>query len=298
MSYISMNVPLDTPMRQSLAKYAGALTAFASSNSTFRILHSVPQPGLPPPKTIYVLDSSFNPPTLAHLHIATSALLRDTHPSPSPKRLLLLLATQNADKAPKPASFDQRLLMMQIFASDLLSTLSKSNPPSSSNESPIGIDIGVTKLPYFIDKAVAISQSDAYPPSATQVHLTGFDTLIRILDPKYYPPEKKLGALDGFLAQHRLRVAYRAGDKWGGKAAQDEYLQALGRGEREKDGAKREWVSEGRIVMCEGQEEGEGAVSSTRVREAVKNGDRELLSKLVTSGVAEWILEEGLYSEE
>ena len=50
--------------------------------------------------------------------------------------------------------------------------------------------------------------------------------------------------------------------------------------------------------MCEGRDEGEGAVSSTRVREAVKNGDRELLSKLVTSGVAEWILQEGLYLEE
>jgi nicotinamide-nucleotide adenylyltransferase len=284
-------------MRQSLSKYASALTAFTSSSSTFRILHSIPQSGLPPPQTLYVLDSSFNPPTLAHLHIATSALLHDTRPSPSPKRLLLLLATQNADKAPKPASFHQRLVMMQIFASDLLATLPQSQSPSSSTEPPIGIDIGVTKLPYFIDKALAISQSSAYPPSTTQVHLTGFDTLIRILDPKYYPPDMKLRALDGFLAQHRLRVAYRAGDQWGGKAAQDEYLRELELGEREKDGGKREWVTEGRIVMCDGREEGEEAVSSTRVREAVKRGDRELLDRLVTSGVAEWILEEGLYLE-
>ena len=188
--------------------------------------------------------------------------------------------------------------MMQIFASDLLSTLSQSQSPSSSSESPIGIDIGVTKLPYFTDKALAISQSGAYPPTTTQVHLTGFDTLIRILDPKYYPPEKKLGALDGFLERHRLRVAYRAGDQWGGKAAQDEYLRELETGEREKDGGRREWVTQGRIAMCEGREEGEGAVSSTRVREAVRKGDREVLTKLVTSGVAEWILEEGLYMEE
>lgn len=92
-------------------------------------------------------------------------------------------------------------------------------------------------------------------------------------------------------------MAYRAGDQWGGKAAQDEYLRELELGEREKDGGKREWVTEGRIVMCDGREEGEEAVSSTRVREAVKRGDRELLDRLVTSGVAEWILEEGLYLE-
>jgi hypothetical protein len=34
------------------------------------------------------------------------------------------------------------------------------------------------------------------------------------------------------------------------------------------------------------------------VREAVKRGDRTLLRRLVTGGVAEWILEEGLYLED
>ncbi|KIM92576.1 hypothetical protein OIDMADRAFT_185097 [Oidiodendron maius Zn] len=288
----------DAPMRQSLSRYASALTAFTSSGSAFRVLHSIPQSPLPPPQTLYVLDSSFNPPTLAHLHIAASALLHDTQPSSPPKRLLLLLATQNADKAPKPASFDQRLLMMQLFASDLQSTLSQAQSPTTPSPSPIGIDVGVTKLPYFTDKALAISQSGVYPPSTTQVHLTGFDTLIRILDPKYYPPEKKLGALDWFLGHHRLRVAYRIGDQWGGRAAQDEYLRELELGKMEKHGGKREWVTEGRIVMCEGGKEEEGAVSSTMARKAAKNGDRELLGKLVTSGVAEWIFEQKLYLEE
>lgn len=64
----------------------------------------------------------------------------------------------------------------------------------------------------------------------------------------------------------------------------------------EKDGGKREWVTKGRIAMCEGRE-GVEAISSTRVREAVKQGDGELLGNLVTSGVAEWILSEGLYLE-
>ncbi|PSS27146.1 hypothetical protein M430DRAFT_32000 [Amorphotheca resinae ATCC 22711] len=287
--------PDNTAMHRSLGKYASALKEFASSPSNFRILHSLPSTALPTPKTLYVLDSSFNPPTLAHLSIATEALLRDTQPSPSPKRLLLLLSTQNADKAPRPASFDQRLAMMQIFASDIHSNIASQS--SSAKAEEIGIDIGVTKLPYFVDKAVAISESDAYPSSIQQVHLTGFDTLIRILDPKYYPPEKKLSILDPFLEKHRLMVTYRTDDEWGAKQVQDEYLDNLAKGKREQDGGKKEWVTEGRIVMCAGKQEGEETISSTKVREAVKKDDRQRLKRLLSDGVAQYVLKEKLYLE-
>jgi nicotinamide-nucleotide adenylyltransferase len=93
-------------------------------------------------------------------------------------------------------------------------------------------------------------------------------------------------------------VTYRTDDSWGGQASQDQFLKELGEGKLEGVGGKREWVTEKRIVMCEGRKEGEEIVSSTRVRESVRKGDRELLEKLVTGGVAEWILGEGLYLEE
>jgi len=297
-------------MRCQLAIYSRALSSFTSSTSTLRVLHSLPTPStpLPPPKTLYILDSSFNPPTLAHLRIATSALLHDGQPSPAPRRLLLLLATHNADKAPKPASFEHRLVMMQIFAQDLLASLSTTSTPSpqstapghepenSSVEDAIGIDIGITKHPFFASKALAIEhETGIYPPGMQQVHLTGFDTLARILDPKYYPPEHTLAPLVPFLAKHRLRVTYRTGDQWGGKEAQDEYLRGVGRGELEGIGGDRRWVSEERIVLVEGRREGEEVVSSTKVREAVTKGDKSMLKRLVTGGVAEWIMEEGLY---
>lgn len=289
-----MPIDIDPAMRQQLSKYASALTSFASSSSNFRILHSIPPSALPPPKTLYILDSSFNPPTLAHLRIATSALLADSQPSPSPKKLLILLATQNADKAPKPAPFEHRLAMMQIFASDLLSFLYSQNKVSPPE---IGVDIAVTKLPYFMDKSSAIEASGEYPLDVQQVHLTGFDTLIRILDPKYYKSDKKLGVLEPFFEKNRLRVTYRTDDDWGAKEAQDEYLEELTKGRRDEEGGKREWVTGGRIEMCEGKKEGEEPISSTKVRTAAKNGDREMLGKLVTKGVAEWILEEKLYTE-
>jgi nicotinamide-nucleotide adenylyltransferase len=203
--------------------------------------------------------------------------------------------------------------MMQIFASDLLSSLStatsKSTLQSQDTNSAgsgqrivpgneIGIDIAVTKLPYFVDKSIAIEDSGAYAKGAQQVHLTGYDTLIRILDPKYYPPSHTLNSLHAFLSKHRLRVTYRTDDSWGERASQDQFLKELGEGKLEGMGGKREWVTEKRIVMCEGRKEGEEIVSSTRVREAVRKGDRELLEKLATGGVAKWILGEGLYLEE
>jgi len=186
--------------------------------------------------------------------------------------------------------------MMHLFASDLLASLSP--PNSDAFPGGLGVDIAVTKLPYFMDKSSAIEASGEYPEGAQQVHLTGFDTLIRILDPKYYKSEKKLRVLGPFFERNRLRVTYRTDDDWGVREAQDEYLDELVKGRRDAEGGKGEWVTGGRIEMCEGKKEGEEVISSTKVRAAAKKGDREMLGKLVTEGVAEWVLKEGLYTED
>jgi nicotinamide-nucleotide adenylyltransferase len=282
----------DPMLRTALQTYRSALHTFASAPSTFQVLKSLPSSSnLAPPKTVYILDSSFNPPTLAHLRIAKTALLADPIPSPSPKRLLLLLATHNADKAPKPAALEQRLVMMEIFASTLLSE-------TEQKVEGLGIDIGVTKLPYFADKAKSIENSGLFPASAQQVHLLGYDTLTRLLSTKYYPPTHTLKPLYPLLEKHRLLVTYRADDDWGTRSEQDKYLRDIEEGSRDADGAKREWVTERRIRMVEGRKDGEEIISSTRVREAAKTGDRDALEKLVTKGVGDWILGEGLYLDD
>ncbi|KAH8821238.1 hypothetical protein F5884DRAFT_767060 [Xylogone sp. PMI_703] len=304
MSSSSTNDPMHPTQ---ILKYGAALKAFTSSPSTFRIIKSIPEVSSNSDRktdALYVLDSSFNPPTLAHLRIAASALLHDSQCTSRNKRLLLLLATQNADKAPKPASFDQRLTMMDIFANDLLKTLkqpqtaandtSSSEPPSQDPPPEVGIDIGLTTLPYFTQKATAIATSGLYPVSTPQVHLTGYDTLIRILNPKYYPPSHTLEILVPFLEEHRLRVTYRADDDWGSREEQDGFLKGILEGSLEDIGGKKEWVEKRRIELVEGMRE---VISSTRVREAAKSGDEEILGKLVSKGVVEWILKEGLYRE-
>ncbi|KAI9734973.1 MAG: hypothetical protein M1834_002055 [Cirrosporium novae-zelandiae] len=298
---ISAMPPTSSNLRVSLLPtYRTLLTQFISHPSqNFQILTTI-SPSSPPPRTLYILDSSFNPPTLAHLHMALSALRDDTQ-GKNPKRLLLLLAIQNADKAAQPAAFEERVGMMGVFGKDLRNLLireARSKGKANTKEENIddkgvpAIDIGLTKFPFFHDKARAIEESGIYAPNTEQVHLTGYDTLIRLLDPKYYSPELKLRALDSFLERHRVRVTLRTGDKWGIREEQEEFLRRLGRGELEGVGGRKEWVK--RIEVVEGAEVGEG-VSSTKVREACRKGDEEALKRSVTEGVREWLIEGKLY---
>ncbi|KKA21526.1 hypothetical protein T310_4484 [Rasamsonia emersonii CBS 393.64] len=274
------------------AHYAAALKRFVASSLPFEVLSTEPANARNiEPKVLYVLDSSFNPPTLAHMKIAGSALAESPHSS---SRLLLLLATQNADKPSKPASFEDRLVMMTLLAQDLRANLQASRQIAQDDLPQI--DIGVTKKPYFVDKATAIEASGVYPSSLEQIHLTGYDTLIRIFNPKYYPPEYNLRPLEPFLTRHRLRVMMRPDDEWGGRKEQEEFLTNLAQGGRESEGAKREWAR--RIELVEGKKAGEEAVSSTRARQAANSGDERLLLSLVSKNVRDYVVSQGLYKEE
>lgn len=132
-----------------------------------------------------------------------------------PKRLLLLLATQNADKAPKPAAFEHRLAMMNIFAEELVELVTTSDEMGHT-EGDVIVDVGVTKEARFIDKARILEAQEEYTDhdnndtakTVEQVHLIGFDTLIRLLDTKYYPPETQLRAIG-----RPVRKASSQGDK-------------------------------------------------------------------------------------
>lgn len=286
---------------QILAHFRHALKLFQSSKSVFQVVCSLPnRPAASPPKIVYILDSSFNPPTLAHARIILSAL-RSSRPSSKPPRVLLLLAIQNADKATQPASFEERLAMMQVFAEDVLGDMkpaAQAGGTEPQQHDPTGIDIGLTTLPYFADKSLHISPSEAYPSQETeQVHLIGYDTLVRCLDTKYYPPAHTLAPLQPFLRQHKLRVTYRADDEWGDRDAQSKFLRDIGEGSLESVGGLKEWVTEKRIELVEGRKESEEVISSTRVREAARARDEEKLGSLVTPGVKSWVLNRGLYSE-
>ncbi|KAI4129192.1 MAG: hypothetical protein LQ338_002351 [Usnochroma carphineum] len=282
----------------SLADFRSQLQFFASSSSSFLVVHTVPSlsPQQHAPQIIHVLDSSFNSPTRAHFRIALSALHAY---APKPQRLLLLLATQNADKAPKPASFEQRLAMMRLLAQDVQDQYTLDNKQRGGQDG-LAVDVGITKKPYFHDKAISIEESGFYTDDKTgqqpeQVHLLGFDSLIRLLDTKYYPPEHTLAPIDALFARHRIRVTRRTeeGNKWGTPEEQNRPREALANGEREEEKGKREWAE--RIEMVEGESE---AISSTKVREAAAKAEWEVVERLVGKKVREWIESERLYQED
>ncbi|KAK7712268.1 hypothetical protein SLS63_012446 [Diaporthe eres] len=339
------------------ARLRTALRSFQSSGRAFQLIQQhapTPTPSSPAAarkcRTLVVLDSSFNPPTLAHMQMATSALqdLRDQqsiaaalrggsagqrHGLTDGVRLLLLLAVNNADKAPKPATFEERLLMMGAFAGDLQRawrTLEKqmeakgedihARALAHEDEATLPVDVGLTTHPYFHDKSAAIATSPEYDfhsaqtdntgePHTSQIFLAGYDTLIRIFTPKYYtspvpeagidPPQLDKTpmqmALDPFFARAQLRVTMRTDDDWGGREDQLGYLERIMHGnELEEVGGRREWAR--RVELVEGMSgdtEG-GAVSSTLAREAVKAGDWGRLRQLVPGGVASLIEKEAV----
>lgn len=278
-------------------QYASLLKPFIASTRDFEILTSIPADRTPPAEILYVLDSSFNPPTFAHLRIASTALQERLQPS---SRLILLLSTQNADKPSKPAPFEDRLAMMELFAHDLRSHLAKAAGASLTQvpeylERMPAIDIAVTTHPYFVDKATAIEASNVYPSPLEQVHLTGYDTLIRILNPKYYPPNNTLEPLASLFSKHRFRVTLRPGNDWGDREEQEEYLGRLARGDRESEGGQREWAK--KIQLIEGRAPGAPSVSSTKAREAAQCAVEDL-KWLVPESVRQFVLSERPYSEE
>ncbi|KAG7079888.1 cytidylyltransferase family protein [Colletotrichum scovillei] len=336
--------------------FSRSLTAFQSSKDAFRVVCTLPPRGTAgeastttpapaprrpdgnventrPAKSLVVLDSSFNPPTLAHLRMAASAV-RDLQKGRGKTtttttrgdgagesssgaagepgqggavRLLLLLAVNNADKKPKPAAFEVRLGMMYAFAEDLRDEVRKRGGEGAEEEQrrqqqqeDIEVDLGLTTMPYFHDKSQAISDTGFYARGdgggePEQVYLAGYDTLIRIFNPKYYNASSSSSspggtaaeeaeapirrALDPFLGRSRLRITMRTDDEWGGEGEQAAYLKGLRDGGLEDVGGRGTWAE--RVEMVRGRDEGEEVVSSTKVREAASKRDEEMLGRLI-----------------
>lgn len=282
-------------LRNLVPEMEAALKSFQSSGSQFRILKTIQsdtsrshEQSSQTNKPLLILDSSFNPPSIAHLTLAQSALKS----SPT-NRLCLLFATMNADKAPSPAPFQHRLAMMALLAQDLLSSLQQETE-SNPDKEELSIDVAVTTAPYYNAKSAAISDSEAYPSHPRHTHLLGFDTITRFFNPKYYASthDPPLSALAPFFeAGHRLRVTLRPDESNYTLEDQKSFVDSLANGSMEKDGAKREWAQQVELVDPNPR----AGVSSTRVREAAKKGQWKTVEELCTPQVAEWVRTYKLY---
>lgn len=201
-------------------------------------------------KTLFVLDSSYNPPSKAHFTLACSAVTSATaQQQPRPHGLLLLFSTANADKAPKPASFEQRLAMMSCLLLDIRQSLSR------KGHNDVSIDIGVTTEPYYVGKSQAIEgDRTAFPGNPKHVHIIGYDTVTRFLAPKYYQDyDPPLSALSPYFDNgHSLLVALRPETssnnmRDAGMQAVDEqrsYVIDLNKGSLSEVGFKSQWAEQ------------------------------------------------------
>ncbi len=124
--------------------------------------HRTSEPIIESGKHLGIFSGSFNPLTIAHIK-----LVEEARQQYQLDEILLLLAKSNVDKDVYGLPLAGRMLILKEFA--------VSQPY---------ISIGVSSHGRYIDKVTALRT--LYPPQTDFSFIVGYDTLIRIFDPKYY----------------------------------------------------------------------------------------------------------------
>lgn len=269
---------LKARLDQATSRYAPFTLLYAPSDwpfeSTSSSPHSVPH--------IAVLDSSFNPPHLAHEAIASSSF--PSHPPSTPTTpdtsnpyttRLLLFSLRNVDKSLKAtdASLLQRFEMMTFLADRV------------ERNTGQGVGIGLLNEPTFAGKAEIVQdwlKREKGIENVQMSFLMGTDTLIRCFVPKYYPKGMR-ETMDPFFKTCYVVSAQRG---------EDETSRGVEEGVLEGPEVQ-DWVEQGRIRLSGSFKEGRQAISSTSVRDAIQAGGS--LDGLVSQDIEEYIRNEGLY---
>lgn len=188
------------------------------------------------------------------------------------KSTLLLLAKQNADKPVVGASLVQRLQMMRLLAQADASGVRHA---------------GVTAHPLFVDKAVAMRRLCG--ERARVYLLVGYDTWVRIIDPKYYPAGGLDAALGTIFATVDVVVASRDASGAASLASgptegqQEELVAALPHS-----------VTGGRLHFLR-NDAAMAPLSSSAVRRAVAAGDLGAAREMVPDSLHAYVERRGLY---
>lgn len=265
------------------------LLEFLLSPSDFKILYSTCQLVGPTTQRICVLDSSFNPPHLGHYALIKEALKHDygveqNENNPTSRVILLLLSVNNADKSlVGPEEYSKRIDMMYLMARDLELKL------------PAKVSIGVTKHARFVDKSMAILKK-LHELSANKIKLTflvGFDTLIRIFNPKYYLPDKLSHSLEEFMTLTDLFCLPR-NDETISLKLQSTYAHDIRCGKFPE--IPNHWSASIHFVKdFETFESSIGHISSSSVRNKIERGDNDWEDKVIPE-VREYIEKEEIYT--
>ena len=126
------------------------------------IVHRTSHPICESGKKLGIFSGSFNPLTVAHIKMVEEARERFQL-----DELLLLLAKANVDKDVFGWPLAGRILTLKRYA-----------------EEQNDVSIGISSHGRYIDKVMALKA--VYPAETASHFIVGYDTLVRIFDPKYY----------------------------------------------------------------------------------------------------------------
>lgn len=188
-----------------------------------------------------------------------------------------VLAKQNADKPVTGASLVQRLEMME--------TLAAAAEPTGS------MLCGVTAHPLFIDKAAALQALCGR--DARVVVLVGFDTWVRITDPKYYGGDGGLDkALRQIFATVEVAVACREPTSVSNLAAE----MSVAEQERLVRQLPDE-LTQRRLHFLAPEEEVMAQLSSSALRKAIAESDEGTVRSILPGCLLPFVEGRGLYKD-
>ncbi|KAN0061090.1 hypothetical protein ACQY0O_006825 [Thecaphora frezii] len=265
---------------------------------------------------IAVVDSSFNPPTKAHLALGLSPPLAST--SPIKRRHydahLLLFSTDNADKGKGKkgdASLDQRVYMMTLLAKQVEREL-------HTQQAQPNVAVALVDRPLIFDKSTVVldtlaareqQQQQQTPPVRPRPRLhwvVGFDLLYRIFQLKYYPSEDCFDRqCSTFFETEGTSLVCARRDAASFPALSPSSSQdadATQRQEAELLASEKvqRWMQKGSIVMLD-LEPTTASLSSTQIREVLRDKRQEApqkkaeLQTMVPPLLVDFLLESGVY---
>ncbi|GAA5908750.1 nicotinamide-nucleotide adenylyltransferase [Sporobolomyces salmoneus] len=238
--------------------------------------------------SITVLDSSFNPPHAAHKALGETA-------NSETGAQLLTFSLSNADKQLDKKDLHHRLEMVRAMALDL----NRGNGGVKHKWNNVAVAV--------LDAATFVKKSEILNKEITRllreehgaeedvkpefVFPVGWDTVIRIFAPRYYPPPGPdlSTSMETFLSTNRSSlICARRGN---GEVSHQEEEEFLSTPEVNK------WVQNGKLKLVDLEEESVRGISSTAIRKAVKEGDWEKVNEMVPfPSVIEVIKREQLFT--
>lgn len=241
--------------------WTGKLTQFLQCSDKFRLVYgNVESLMTGMTQRLIILDSSFNPPHLGHFSMIQGAIMKPPMSNSisigciNTNSVLLMLSIKNVDKPTVEVDqYSKRLEMIEKMAVKVREEL--------------GVECGIclVKCPLFTEKAIEINK--VFNKGKIEFdYLLGFDTLIRLFDPKYYKHEGVSKSLDEFIKANYLTVFLRD-DGITSVKDQNEYFEKLKTGQI--SGIPSNWINHINLRKMEDH----WWISSSLIRRKISDGD-------------------------